>query len=435
MKKIKQKVTDFLTQHHMSYETIDMEEYCHIFLEEMTNGLAGKKSSLQMIPTYIEVEREIPINEPVIVLDAGGTNFRVATVYFDEEGEPVIEHFNRYPMPGVHEEVTKDRFFQIITGYLNDVVYTSHNIGFCFSYPTEIFPNKDGKLLHFTKEIQAEEVEGEMIGENLVSTLEVLGHSEKKHVVLLNDTVATLLAGELAFQNKTFDSYIGFILGTGTNSCYIESNRNIPKKSELDLTKHQIINIESGAFTRGPQGAIDLQFDESTANPGKYSFEKMVSGAYLGALCSKTLEVASKQLFSDNIAEELKTLETLKTKDVNDFMHYPDGTNNPLASLCHHGTKEDRVTMYYLLDSLIERAAKLTAINIASVVMKSDKGKNPCFPVCITAEGTTFYELKSLKTRVEYYLKSYLEDKYRYYEIVNIKNATLIGAAIAGLTN
>ena len=68
--------------------------------------------------------------------------------------------------------------------------------------------------------------------------------------------------------------------------------------------------------------------------------------------------------------------------------------------------------------------------------MKGQKGENPCAPVCIVAEGTTFYELKSLKSKVEFYLKSYLENKkQRYYELVNIENATLIGAAIAGLTN
>jgi len=44
--------------------------------------------------------------------------------------------------------------------------------------------------------------------------------------------------------------------------------------------------------------------------------------------------------------------------------------------------------------------------------------------------------LKSLKTKVEYYLKSFLEEKHnRFLEIVSVKNATLIGAAIAGLTN
>ena len=92
--------------------------------------------------------------------------------------------------------------------------------------------------------------------------------------------------------------------------------------------------------------------------------------------------------------------------------------------------------MWYLLDGLIERAAKLVAILLSAVVLKTGKGENPCVPVCITAEGTTFYELKSLKTKVECYLKGFLQEKHgRFIEIVSVDDATLIGAAIAGLTN
>jgi hexokinase len=52
------------------------------------------------------------------------------------------------------------------------------------------------------------------------------------------------------------------------------------------------------------------------------------------------------------------------------------------------------------------------------------------------AEGTTFYKLHNLKSQVEHYLDSFLkEQKGIHYEIVSVENATLIGAAIAGLTN
>ena len=53
-----------------------------------------------MIPTYINMEGEIPLNEPVISIDAGGTNFRVAVIYFDKNRKLVIEDFKNYPMPG-----------------------------------------------------------------------------------------------------------------------------------------------------------------------------------------------------------------------------------------------------------------------------------------------------------------------------------------------
>jgi hexokinase len=453
MKEIRDKVRRFLKDNGMYYEDIDMDACCDIFIQEMQAGLAGRDSSLAMIPTYIEVGREIPVGKPVIVLDAGGTNFRVATVYFGmplrlptqdvAAGDPrqpqegaVIENFVQKPMPGLDREATKEEFFATIVEYMTDVVDVSSSVGFCFSYPTEILPSKDGRLIRFCKEVKAKQVEGELIGENLVKAIEAAGYKDSKRIVILNDTVATLLAGRSAFQDRAFDSYIGFILGTGSNCCYIESNRNITKKGDLDPNKEQIVNIESGSFGRAPRGAVDLQLDESTLDPGKYTFEKMFSGAYLGALCLKTLQEAGRKgLFSKTVTEELFTIEDLETKDVNSFMRCPQG-DSPLAMSCTKGTELDYTTVWYVLDGIIERAAKLTAALLSSVVLKTDKGQDPCVPVCITAEGTTFYELKSLKKKVECYLKSFLEEKHnRFFEVVSVENATLIGAAIAGLTN
>jgi len=437
----------------MYHEDIDMDACCDTFIQEMQSGLAGKKSSLAMIPTYIEVGRDIPVGKPVIVLDAGGSNFRVATVYFgmplrlptqdgaagdsrQPQGGAVIENFAQKPMPGLDREVTKEEFFATIVGYMTDVVDVSSNIGFCFSYPTEILPSKDGRLVRFCKEVKAKQVEGELIGQNLVAAIVAAGYKGSKRIVILNDTVATLLAGISAFPNRAFDSYVGFILGTGSNCCYIESNRNIAKKSDLEPDREQVINVESGSFGKAPRGKIDLMLDESTLDPGRYTFEKMFSGAYLGALCLKTLQEAGREgLFSKAVTEELLALKDLETKDVNSFMYFPEG-DNPLAVSCSRGHEQDCIAVWYLLDALIERAAKLVAFLLSSVVLKTDKGKNPCAPVCITAEGTTFYELKSLKAKIDYYLKSYLEETHnRFVEIVRVENATLIGAAIAGLTN
>jgi hexokinase len=315
------------------------------------------------------------------------------------------------------------------------VINTSGSVGFCFSYPTEILPNKDGRLIRFCKEVKAKEVEGELIGANLVSAIEAAGYKGDVRIVILNDTVATLLAGISAFPNRNFDSYIGFILGTGSNCCYIESNHNITKKLELESGREQIINVESGSFAKAPRGKIDLKFDESTLDPGRYTFEKMFSGGYLGSLCLSTLKEAGGGLFSKKVAEELVEFNNLETQDVDSFMRFPQG-DNPLAVICEKGNENDCFLVWFILDALIERAAKHTAILLSSVILKTDKGKNPCMPVCITAEGTTFYELKSLKAKVDYYLKSFLEEQHnRFYEIISVENATLIGAAIAGLTN
>ena len=65
----------FLSDNRMHYSAVDMRRAVDTYLKEMTRGLSGERSSLPMIPTYIETAREVPRGERVIALDAGGTNF------------------------------------------------------------------------------------------------------------------------------------------------------------------------------------------------------------------------------------------------------------------------------------------------------------------------------------------------------------------------
>lgn len=437
MEKIKQKVAKFLHKHGMHHADIDMEKTCRTFLRKMDRGLAGHKGSLAMLPTYLNIERRIPKNKPVIVMDAGGTNFRVATVVFTPACTAVVENFRLFPMPGIKKQVGKDEFFGTMAGYVERVLGESHNIGFCFSYPIEMFPSRDGRALYFSKEIKAPEAAGQMIGENLNVAIRRMGHAGKKHVVLLNDTVATLLAGRGCAASRRYDSYIGFILGTGTNTSYVEQNSKIIKAKDIDPAKSQIVNIESGGFGKAPRGDIDVDFDAELVSTGINVFEKMISGAYLGPLCLKTVHVAAGEgLFSRAAARKLRVVEAATTKDIGDFLTLPEGGDNLLASALAGQREEDIVTLFYLADALVERAAKLTAINLSSAAIKSGKGRNPGRPVCIVAEGSTFYLLWSLKRRVECYLTQYLtNEKDVHYDIINVKDATLVGAAIAGLTN
>ncbi|OHB50139.1 MAG: hypothetical protein A2Y10_08900 [Planctomycetes bacterium GWF2_41_51] len=435
MKEAKKTAITFLEKYEMHHRNIDIGKNVQAFLDEMRLGLEGQKSSLDMIPTFIEVKNNIPVNKPVIVIDAGGTNFRCASVHFNEKKEPVIENLNKQIMPGVEKEVTKEEFFDTMAYYIRDIINISDKIGFCFSYPTEILPNKDGKLLRFAKEIKIKQVLGQTIGQNLNLALQRIGLAPDKHAIILNDTVASLLSG-IGHKNRIFSGYIGFILGTGTNCCYIEKNSNIKKRNDLELAGSQIINCESGGFGKFQKGAIDTAFDQSTNNPGVHVFEKFISGAYLGSLCLLTLQTAAKDgLFTSEVADGIANLKNLSTIEINEFVYYPYGYNR-LANICKKGKNNDLQIVYYICDSLIERAAKLSAINLIAMALKSECNSSPDRPLCIVAEGTTFYNLKGLKSRTEFYLKQHLENELEiYYDIISVENATLIGAAIAGLTN
>lgn len=432
-----QNVEKFFKSNGMWHGDIDMNTCCDAFIYEMNKGLSSTGSSLSMIPTYIEIANDVPKNETVIVIDAGGTNFRAAEVYFDDDNTPVIDNIVKATMPGTESQVTKEEFFDTLAGYVKPLADKSDKIGFCFSYPCEIHPNKDGRLVTLSKEIKAGQVVGELIGKSLLDAMKKMALPADKKIVILNDTVTTLLAGLIGLGDKNYDSYVGFILGTGTNTCYIEQNSNIKKLSSLDPAKKQIINVESGGYAKAPQGKIDESFLAGTENPDVYLFEKMISGAYLGPLCLEAIKTAAKQgLFTSIEADRIERITSLDTKSISDYLAEPGSRSHVLGEVLANVSNYDKAVMESLVDAIVTRAAKLTAVNLSAAVLKSDKGLSPDKPVCIVAEGTTFYYLTDMKEKIESFLTEFLTDKKkRYYEIINVDNATLIGAAIAGLTN
>ncbi|MBN1838139.1 MAG: hexokinase [Spirochaetales bacterium] len=445
----KQRAVEFLRSHGMDPADMDLEACVETFMEEMRRGLAGQPSSLEMIPTYIDLVEELPVGRKVIALDAGGTHLRVATVHFDERLQPVIENFERYTMPGVEREVGKEEFFRTFADYLAPVAEASERIGFCFSYSMDKTPSKDGRLNRFSKEIKAPEVIGELVGDSILRALAARGSGGSggagaalsrgagKRIVLLNDTVATMVAGKATSAGRSYSGYMGFILGTGSNTCYTESNRNITTRKDLDPTGTQIINTESGNYALPPRGRLDEEFAAATRKPREGIIEKMYSGAYLGPLTLRVLRrAAADGLLGPGAGEGLGALAELATEDLHELLVHPLSTTHPLGSALAGASETDRELACFLVDRLIERAAKLATIVLSGCLLKSGAGHSPCAPVCVVVEGSMFYGLKALRPRIEFYLKGYLEDRQdRYCEIVKVENASLIGAAIAGLTN
>lgn len=428
---MKQQAKDFLIKYGMHYSTLDLKKECRTFIEEMNKGLQDDTSSLAMIPTYLSVSDNVTTQMPAMVIDAGGTNFRVGSVTFNEALEPTISDFSKTQMPGIKEELSKEVFFNTLVDYTKEVAVKSEHIGFCFSYPASIGPDKDATLLRWSKEVKAPEVVGEKIGKNLVEGLQAVD-GKQRSCVILNDTVATLLGGKGITAHRTFDSYIGFIFGTGTNMCYIEDTNKIKKLND-GKEDTMIVNMESGAYNKLVRGVMDEQLDQTTSNPGDYQFEKMVSGRYLGELTFLVLKKAAEEgLFSELCKEALSNLSRCELVDVSLFMANPHDKDNQLVKCIACDT--DRTMFYYLIDAMIERAAKACAMQLSSVILKTNKGLYPDRPVAIVAEGTTFFKLKGYKEKLDYYMKAYLnKEEKRYYEFVSGEDLNLIGTALAAL--
>jgi hexokinase len=425
---------EFLRRNRMDPARLDVRAFCRAYVEEMTRGLAGRPSSLPMIPTYIETSRELPRGRRVIALDAGGTNLRAATVSFDESGAPVIEGLTRHRMPGVDSALSKEEFFRGLADAVRPHLREADRIGFCFSYPAEITAQKDGRLIQFTKEIKATGVEGQLVGAGLAQALAAEGTVP---IILLNDTVATLLAGRNAVPGRRFDDFIGLVCGTGLNAAYVEQNALIGKISMGNGDDgSMVVNTESGSFARGARGAVDDAFDATMANPGHYRHEKTISGAYLGALCRFAAESAARAgCLSAEAGRRVERVTSFSTRDLNDFLLYPDRADHPFGAAVA-GLAEDARSLYVLCDTIVERAAAMVAVNLSGIVLKTGRGRDPRYPICITADGTTFWQLRTFRLRVESWMRRLLSgDSERAWEIASVDDAPLLGAAIAALTN
>lgn len=426
-------VADFFDKHRFSSE-IDVNSLLSEFDRQMTAGLAGNIDSLAMIPAFVDVNKPVPTEKPIIVLDAGGTNLRVAVMTFNGVGQVDTANFQKFPMPGTTgETIGKTAFFDAFAAFLQPVSSYADTVGFCFSYATEITPELDGKLLRWTKQIAAPEIVGEMVGSSIAAALEQKT-GRKLKIRVLNDTVATLLAGKSAGISRQYDSYVGFILGTGTNIAYIESNRAITKVNGLNPNHTMVINVESGNFNGAPASDFDNRFDASTADPGIGRFEKMISGAYIGGLGLSLLKCAAQDgLFSQKASTALLAMNNLETKDFDDFVANPFASEGALARIPF--TNDDRRTVIALGEPLFIRAASLTATNIAAAVMRSGAGRDALHPVCITIDGSTYYRTRSafFKSRTEAALRAILSPRGVHFDIINVDDAPMVGSAVAGL--
>ena len=437
-------LSDFARYYGFHYDRVDPRGLVQDVLIDMERGLRGQSSSLPMIPAYISPVSQVPSGKSVIALDAGGTNLRAALVRFDERGKAVAEKTEKVPMPGTRGRVSEEQFFDQIAELAAPLIKNTprvEGIGFTFSYPMEITENADGVLMAFSKEVDAPDVIGKSIGRGLQDALTRRKVKFPERIVLLNDTVATLLSGLADIpahgELQGHDRYdvpggpvIGFILGTGINTAYPETR--IPKIGFASETAPQIVVCETGNFAHRYMGTLDKEYDATTKNPGAYTLEKITSGAYLGPL---TLHIL-KQALQDGLlrfrrSAEFLSLPTLQTKDLNAFMHAPLSGEDAICSLFDSDEQDALASLVYLTSIVTERAALFSAAMVAAAVERTG-WCNPFAPVRIAVEGTTYMIYKGMRTALESSLHAMaVADKRRAYTIVPVEQASLFGAAVA----
>lgn len=413
----------FMEQHNLHYSTISIPELIDPYIDEMQRGLDGQPSSLLMIPSYVYLKGALLPNTPVIAVDAGGTNLRIAWIWFDENGACHIDNLQKCPMPGTTEPITQEEFFSIMADMLAPYCTKSSCISISFAYPTDILPNLDGKIVKMVKEVHISGMEGKLLGEELKAALGKKGFSNLQ-VCVINDSVATALAGMADKPGSDFGSFAGLIMGTGINSCYLEDLQHIGKLSSNGQQGVMVINTESGGYNQQPRTDIDIAFDHTTVDPGYHTLEKMVSGGYLGPLCLYILKTAQNE---GVVLAGISKVLHLDTKDLSDFLGQQTGILQ--AALVD---EQSRSNARVILQNMVRRAARLCALEMAGIVVKCAKTNSK---VCITAEGSTIYKLPGMYSNFVQDLREYLSSQNLQAQVVEVEHAVIKGCGIAGLSH
>ena len=425
---------EFLLQTGMHPDLIDIERQTILFRREMQRGLAGSASSLPMLPTYLTADGVLPAEKPVLVIDAGGTNLRLARVTFHSRGDLEAEALLACPMPGSTAPLSLDEYLARMTKILRPHLQGDDLIGYCFSYEARITPDRDGILSNFNKGVHVEGSDGMKVCETLEKALQAAGVPGKRRYVLLNDSTAAAFGALSQLAASACSGIIGFILGTGTNTCYPERAARITRYPVENREGTMLVNMESGAYAGFPRGEADRLLDENDPLPGNHLYEKMVGGVYMGRLIRLTAgSAAERGLFSPVFRERLAATESFAAVEADAFVREPEG-DGLLSRLC--GSETDRLMLMNIVTRLYERAAKLVTVNLTAVMEEAGLGKDPEHPALIAAEGSSFWKsalfLPMLTETMERFAK---KERGLAYEITAVPNANLSGSAAAALLN
>lgn len=400
-------------------ETKKLKEIALDLKAKIEVGLKKDGEEILCLPTYISPQKT-NVNGQAVVLDLGGTNYRIARVDF-ANGKSTIYPDNGWKrdMSEMKEDnYTQEQLLKALTDPIDEIKLEKKDIpvGYCFSYAAESLENGDAKLLNWSKGVKIEEMLGKPAGEPLLKYFNEKKQQKFTGIKVINDTVASLFAGlaKPGYEPNT-TAYIGLIVGTGKNMAALIRSDKIEKLDEaLRKEKKYIpVNLESGNFHPPHLTIYDEMVDANSDSKGEARFEKAVSGMYLGEVF--------KSVYPLDEFEEGFDAQTLTT-----MLSYP--------AMCKDEYIRTARWIY-------ERSAQLVAASLTGLILVLLSHEPATKKVLLTSEGSLFWSKnrkgKDYSEMVIDELSSLLRE-FGYgdvhVELNKEDNANLIGTAIAALS-
>ncbi len=351
--------------------------------------LAGQDSSLALLPSFLRRPACLPSGS-YLALDFGGSNVRAARIELSA-GRMQVKNVAQRPLADpaggydYRRGVTTKALFAFVASVVSEAAGTEGGfLGHTFSFPADQTGINAACLRQWTKEMAVAGAEGRDVQQLLTEALCALGRADIEPVALVNDTVATLLAGAQIVPTTV----AGTICGTGHNSCYEERALPLP----------MIVNAESGNFDGAPSNRFDEALDRQSQFPGRQRLEKMTSGQYLGELVRLAAAEADVAL--------------------------PDGWQSAsFGPALAPGAAPDVAA---LVRAVTERAGQLVAAELAALVRRSVLA--PGVTPAVAADGSVFARLPLFCQTVQAWLPVLAERPVRLHLT---PDGSLLGAAIA----
>ncbi|MFA5156535.1 MAG: hypothetical protein WC532_04010 [Candidatus Omnitrophota bacterium] len=399
---------------------------------EMDAGLAGRKSSLEMLPAFVDIPSGKEKGR-FIALDLGGTNFRLLELRLKGNGRIKKLKEKKFILKDSYIKGNGEELFDFFAGCIKDFSGSaSCDIGFTFSFPVRQKAVASGILLYWTKGFSATGVVGKDVVAMLNEALAQKGLTGIKVSALVNDTVGTLVSR--AYQDHSCDTSV--ILGTGTNACYREKFSRIAKwKGAGTKSGYMLVNTEWGNFNKVDVTVYDRMLDNASENPGYHLLEKMISGMYLGELVRLVMLDTAKQgiLFCGKMPAVLRSRRSFKTENMSciaaDQTASLVKTEALLRKLGVIGSSyADRRQIKEICNLIASRSALLSAAALAAIILKVDPRVLRKHTVAV--DGTVYEKYPGFAKKIRVGLGQILGNKAKKIKIALTKDGSGTGAAI-----
>jgi hexokinase len=334
------------------------------FRSAMADGLAGRPSSLKMLPTFVEQPRGDERGR-VVVVDWGGTNARVSVIELGGGDARVVTE-DDFPFSESDRTGSADRVFDVIAGAVERVVRGESGplpLGLVYSFPARLERVDRALALPLTKGWRTFGLEGHDVVELLRVALGRRGLGRVTVAAVANDTVAALILQSYRIRGHAAaatPAEVGLILGTGTNQA-------------ADLPGAGIRNLESGNFDGVGTVAApwDRALDRALADPvpGAQRFEKMAAGRYLGEILRRAIVDLGRSTplfrWPGSAMDTPWSLDTVRLSAVaEDESKDLSRTDEILRTLGAVSTLDERVAVRDLARAVGGRAARLVAAGL-----------------------------------------------------------------------